>query len=137
MICFMKYHQRDFTPDLKARVNTAEHELKDYIERLLKEYQPVFAEKNLEMDVGFDKEGIDPFIPGYNSSVSIGIIDESGELDNLYIIKIWECGRFFLGMPISINIPGSRIIGELLDDALEEVKIGLKEELEDLLDDET
>ena len=89
------------------------------------------------MDVGLDKEGIDPFIPGYSSSVSIGIIDESGELDHLYIIKIWECGRSFLGISISINIPGSRIIGEILDEALEEVKIGLKEELEDVLDDET
>ena len=134
---FMKYQQRDFTPDLKARVNGAELELKDYIERLLNEYEPAFAEKNLEMDVGLDKEGIDPFIPGYSSSVSIGIVDESGELDNLYIIKIWECGRFFLGMPISINILGSKIIGELLEEALEEVKIGLKEELEDLLVDET
>lgn len=133
----MKYQQRDFTPDLKARVNLAELELKDYIERLLNEYESVFAEKNLEMNVGFDKEGIDPFIPGYSSSVSIGIIDESGELDNLYIIKIWECGRSFLGMPISFKIPGSKIIGELLDEALEEVKIGLKEDLEDLLVDET
>jgi hypothetical protein len=133
----MKYQQRDFTPDLKARVNLAELELKDYIERLLYEYKSVFAEKNLEMDVGLDKEGIDPFIPGYSSSVSIGIIDESGELDNLYIIKIWECGRSFLGMPISFKIPGSKIIGELLDEELEEVKIGLKEDLEDLLVDET
>ncbi|MGB2994025.1 MAG: hypothetical protein WBB47_15455 [Paenisporosarcina sp.] len=133
----MKYQQRDFTPDLKARVNGAELELKDYIERLLYEYKSVFAEKNLEMDVGLDKEGIDPFIPGYSSSVSIGIIDESGELDNLYIIKIWECGRSFLGMPISFKIPGSKIIGELLDEELEEVKIGLKEDLEDLLVDET
>ena len=134
---FLKYQQRDFTPELKARVNGAELELKDYIERLLYEYESVFAERNLEMDVALDKEGIDPFIPGYSSSVSIGIIDERGELDNLYIIKIWECGRFFLGMPISINIPGSKIIGELLDEALEEVKIGLKEDLEDLLVDET
>ena len=89
------------------------------------------------MDVGLDKEGIDPFIPGYSSSVSIGIIDESGELNHLYIIKIWECVRSFLGMPISFNIPGSKIIGELLDEELEEVKIGLKEDLEDLLVDET
>jgi len=40
-------------------------------------------------------------------------------------------------MSISINIPGSKIIGELLDEKLEEVKIGLKEDLEDLLVDET
>ena len=133
----MKYQQRDFTPELKARVNLVEQKLKDYIERLLNEYESVFAEKNLEMNVGLDKEGIDPFIPGYSSSVSIGIIDESGELNHLYIIKIWECGRSFLGMSISINIPGSKIIGELLDEKLEEVKIGLKEDLEDLLVDET
>ena len=40
-------------------------------------------------------------------------------------------------MPISINIPGSKITGELLDEALEEVKIGLKEEIEELLVGET
>lgn len=93
----MKYQQRDFTSNLKARINKIELELYD----LINEYESVFAKKNLEMNAGFDKEGTDPFMPGYSSSISLGITDESGELDNLYIIKIWECEVSFLGMPIS------------------------------------
>ena len=49
------------------------------------------------------------------------------------IIKIWECDRYFLGLPISKNIPGSKIIGELLDESLVEVKEELKEYIKELL----
>lgn len=38
-------------------------------------------------------------------------------------------------MPISKNILGSKIIGELLDESLAEVKVGLKEYIEELLVD--
>jgi hypothetical protein len=53
----------------------------------------------------------------------------------LHIIKIWECDRYFLGLPISKNIPGSKIIGELLDESLVEVKAELKEYIDKVLVD--
>ncbi|QGS68513.1 hypothetical protein CV093_08165 [Oceanobacillus sp. 143] len=102
---------------------------------MLKENKSVFAKKNLDFDAGFNKEGNNPFKPDYSSSVSIGIADKNGELIDLHIIKIWECERSLLGMPISKNIPGSRIIGELLDESLEEVKEELKEYIEEVLND--
>lgn len=135
VIWYMKYHQRDFNDELKEKIINTELALKDYIERVLSENKSVFAKKNLDFDAGFDKEGNDPFQPGYRSSISIGISDESDELIDLHLIKIWECDRYFLGIPISKNIPGSKIIGELLEESLAEVKEELKEYIEELLVD--
>ncbi|ALC85266.1 hypothetical protein AM499_05125 [Bacillus sp. FJAT-22090] len=131
----MKYQQKVFNVELKEMIKNIESTLKEHIERLLKENKSVFAEKNLDFDAGFDKEGNDPFKPGYSSSVSIGIADKSGELIDLHIIKIWECERSLLGLSISKNIPGSKIIGELLDESVEEVKEELKEYIEEVLND--
>ncbi|MBA9028573.1 MULTISPECIES: hypothetical protein [Bacillaceae] len=131
----MKYQHKDFNVELKEEIKNTESTLKDHIKRLLKENKSVFAKKNLDFDVGFDKEGNDPFKPGYSSSVSIGIADKSGELIDLHIIKIWVCERSLLGMPISKNIPGSKIIGELLDESVEEVKEELKEYIKEVLND--
>lgn len=131
----MKYQHKDFNVELKEMIKNIESTLKEHIERLLKENKYVFAKKNLDFDAGFDKEGNDPFKPGYSSSVSIGIADKSGELIDLHIIKIWECERSLLGLSISKNIPGSKIIGELLDESVEEVKEELKEYIEEVLND--
>lgn len=107
------------------------------VEKLLLEYKLIFEKKNFDFDAGFEREGSNPFTPGYHSSVSIGIADQSGELIDLHIVKIWECERYFLGMPISRNILGSKVIGELLDESLEEVKMELQEYIEEaLLDDD-
>lgn len=65
-------------------------------------------------------------MPGYSSSVSIAIAERNKELIDIHTIKIWECERTFLGMPISKKIPGSNIIGELLDESLEEIREELK-----------
>jgi hypothetical protein len=132
---YLKYHRRDFNEELKEKIENTELALKDHIERLLSENKSVFAKKNLDFDAGFDKEGNDAFQPGYRSSISIGISDESDELIDLHIIKIWECDRYFLGIPISKNVPGSKIIGELIDESLVEVKEELKEYIEGLLVD--
>ncbi len=131
----MKYHQRDFNGELIEEIKDTELALKDHIERLLNEHKSVFAKKNMNFDARFDKEGNDPFQPGYCSSISIGISDESGELTDLHIIKIWECDHYFLGVPISKNIPGNKIIGELLEESFVEVKVELKEYIEELLVD--
>lgn len=131
----MKFQQTDFTEELKVKIKNTELILKEYIESLLSEYKPVFASKSLEFDAGFDKEGNDPFIPGYCSTISLGIVDENEELIDIHIIRVWECERFFLGMAISKNIPGSKIIGELLDETLEDIKEELKEYIDEFLAD--
>lgn len=131
----MKYKQTDFTEELRDKINNTELILKDYIESLFSEYKSVFAMKNLEFDAGFDKEGNDPFMPGYRSTISLGIVDENEELIDIHIIRIWECERFFLGMAISKNIPGSKIIGELLDETFEDIKEELKEYIGEFLTD--
>lgn len=134
----MKYQQKDFTKELKIKIKNIESALKEHIEKLLNENKSVFSKKNLEFDADFNKEGDDPFNPGYSSSVAIGIsdkTDKNGELIDLHIIKIWECERTLLGMPISKHIRGSKIIGELLDESLEEIKEELKEYIEEVLVD--
>lgn len=133
----MKYQERDFNSDLLQKIKNTESVLKLHLEKLVSEYKPLIAKKNLKFDAEFAIDGNAPFKPGYSSSVSIGLADESGELIDLHIIKIWECERTLLGMPITKNIPGSRIIGELLDESLEEIKVELKEYIEELLDDES
>ena len=134
----MKYQQKDFTEDLKTKIKKTEAELKKHIEKLLTENKSVFSKNNLELFADFDKEGDDPFKPGYSSSVAIGVsdkTDKNGELIDLHIIKIWECERNFLGMPISKNIPGSKITGELLDESVEEIKEELKEYMKEFLNE--
>jgi hypothetical protein len=136
----LKYQQKDFTENLKIKIKSTEAELKEQIEKVLTENKSVFAKNNLELDADFDKEGDDPFKPGYRSSVAIGVLDKAdkiGELIDLHIIKIWECERTFLGMPISKNIPGSKIIGELLDESVEEIKEELKEYIKEFLNERT
>jgi hypothetical protein len=131
---FMRYQEKDFSGELLETIKTCEMSLKDHIENLLLEYKSVFAKKNLVFDAEFDKEGNDPFMPGYNSSVSIGIAKENEELIDLHIIKIWKCDRYFLGMPTSKTIPGSKIIGELLVETFEEVKEELRQYIDDFLE---
>ncbi|WP_066060192.1 hypothetical protein [Robertmurraya korlensis] len=134
----MKYQQKDFTEELKMKIKNIESTLIEHIEKLLNENKPVFAKKNLQFDADFNKEGDDPFKPGYSSSVAIGVsdkTDKNSEPIDLHIIKIWECERILLGMPISKQIPGSKIIGELLDESLEEIKEEFKEYFEEILVD--
>ncbi|WP_144555984.1 hypothetical protein [Bacillus sp. X1(2014)] len=134
----MKYQQMDFTEELKIKIKNTESSLKKHVEKLLNENKSVFLKKNLQFDADFNKDGDDPFKPGYSSSVAISIsdkTDKNGELIDLHIIKIWECERILLGMPISKHILGSKIIGELLDETLEEIKDELKEYIEELLED--
>ncbi|MDR7073540.1 hypothetical protein [Fictibacillus barbaricus] len=131
----MKYQQKEFSEDLLEKIRNTEAALKDHIDRLLLKYKPVFAKKNLDFDAGFYKEGNDPFMTEYRSSISIGISEDNEELIDLHTINIWECNRYFLGMPTSKKIPGSKIIGELLDETIEDVKEELKEYINDFLEE--
>ena len=132
----MKYQQKDFTEELRSKIKNIELTLQKHIEKILNENKTVFAKKNLEFDADFAKEGDEPFVPGYTSSIAIGITDninKNSELNDLHIIKIWECERTLLGMPVSKNIPGSKISGELLDESLEEIKEELRDYIGDVL----
>lgn len=135
----MKYHQKAFTQQLKTKIQQLESALKEHSVTLLRENKSVFDNRNIEFDAGFDIEGSAHFQPGYCSTFSIGITDKinpTGELLNLHVITIWECQRSLFGLPISKNIPGSKITGELVDESLEELKVELKETVEDFLSEE-
>lgn len=129
----MKYVEKDFSLELKETIKNNEAALKDLIEKLLNENKPVFAKKGLDFDAGFGRKGNNPFQPRYSSSISIAICDENGDLLDLYMINLWECNRYFLGMPISKKNPGSKIVGELLDESFEDIKLELKEYIEEHL----
>ncbi|MEI2472081.1 hypothetical protein V8V75_21335 [Peribacillus frigoritolerans] len=131
----MIYQQKDFDEKLQVKIKNIEVALKDYIVKLLSQNKSVFAKKKLDFDAGFDKVGNDSFKPGYSSSIWIGIAVKNDELNDVHIIKIWECERSLFGMPISKSIPGSKIIGELLDESVEEIKEELKEYIEEVLQD--
>lgn len=135
----MKYQQKDFTQELKTKIQQMEYALKEHSLTLLRENNFVFDNRKLKFDAGFDMEGSDHFQPGYCSTISIGITDEinlTGELLNLHVITIWECQRSLFGLPVSKNIPGSKVTGELVDESLKELKEELKESVEDFLSEE-
>ncbi|MGM9923556.1 MAG: hypothetical protein ACI35R_04835 [Bacillus sp. (in: firmicutes)] len=129
----MKYRQKDFTENVKIKIKNTEMALKELIEKMLEDNKAVFAKKNLELNADFFKEGDDYFKPSYSSSVAISILEKTGtnsEPIDIHVIKIWECERILLGMPISKNIPGSKVVGELLDESADEIKEELKEYIE-------
>ena len=135
----MKYQQKNFTQELKTKIQEMESALKEHREVVLRENKFIFENRNLEFYADFDLDGSDHFQPGYCSTISIGISDKfnsGGELINLHIITIWECQRSILGLPISKNIPGNKITGEFLDESLEEIKEELKETIEEFLSEE-
>ncbi|MGG4488056.1 hypothetical protein [Metabacillus idriensis] len=128
----MKYTQKDFNDNLLNRITTTEQKLKNHIDDLMKEYQPIFKD-NLKIDGDFEHEGPHPFKPGYRSAVSIGIIDERGEMVNFHTVPIWECDWRFLGLQVSTKIPGSKLAGELLDESAVMIKKELMEFIHDHL----
>ncbi|MDM5228230.1 hypothetical protein QUF73_19075 [Cytobacillus sp. NJ13] len=129
----MKYLYKKFTSELKAQIHSIEKELKEQIEKLLRENKAVFSKKGLKLEAEFNQENSDVFQPGYRSSISLGISEKSGDLINLKIINIWECEYFFLGMPVSKKIPGSKLFGELLDESSQEITTELEEYIAEFL----
>lgn len=112
----MKYKSTEFTEELKNEIAGIEAELERYVSAI-----------NLPgLVYEFDRTGQDPFTPDYHSSVSIGYPDQE---EDVHTITIWQCERYFLGLPISSNIPGSKIVGELMDETVEEAK----EEIQELI----
>lgn len=132
----MKYQQKDFTLELKTTIQQIESALKEFSEILLRKNQSIFAEKNLDFQASLDIDGYDHYQPGYCSTMVIGISEKAvpnGELINMHLITIWKCHRTILGLDVSKNIPGSKIIGMLVDETLEELKEELEETIEEFL----
>lgn len=130
----MKYTQKDFNDNLLNRITSIEQKLKKHIEDLMKEYKPIFK-NTLKIDGDFEHEGTHPFKPGYRSAISVGIIDENGEIVNLHTMPIWECGCRFLGLQVSSKIAGSRLVGEPLDESAEMIKEELIEFIQNHLEE--
>ncbi|HDR7964975.1 MULTISPECIES: hypothetical protein [Bacillus cereus group] len=129
----MKYKERDFTLELKEKIQCMEKEIEIISRKLSKEYSNLYIEKNMELDMGFAREKENPFEVGYYSSVAIAILDEEKERIEFHNISIWKCERLFLGMPIQSNIFGSKKVGELVDESCYEIEEELKEQLEEYL----
>lgn len=127
----MIYNQVDFTPQLKVKIREKEQELKKLLKKVLHEFQN--TSDQMKIEGSFDQDGQDPFQPGYGSSISIGLIDETDELINLHTIKIWECERTLLGVPVTKNFPLSKVKGELLDESVEEVKEEVRDFIKDFI----
>ena len=82
----MKYLEKEFSSELKEKINTIEAELSHLIKKLSNEYKLAFVQKDLDFDTALDRTGIDPFIPGYSSSMTIGIFGE-GE-DGVTVVEL-------------------------------------------------
>lgn len=131
----MKYRQKEFTDSLRYEIESKETELTRHIGQWLPRYQGMFLQQYKMLDAEITKEGTDPFQPGSSSSLVIAISDDSKELIDLHSIPIWTCERLFLGLPVNQKIPGSRIVGELLDENLHEINRELEEYIKDFLDE--
>lgn len=131
----MKYPQKEFNSDLRKLIKNKEKLLTIFIKEYVKNKKPILMEEGLLLEAEFVMEGNDPFIPGYNSSISIGISESEGEPLDIHIIYIWECNCTFLGVPIGRRIPGNKITGKLIDETVEEIEKELTLFLEELVSD--
>ncbi|MGG3444460.1 hypothetical protein CN923_15875 [Bacillus cereus] len=127
----MKYKERDFTLELKEKIQCMEKEVERISLKLFEEYSYLYIEKNMELSMELVKDKEHPFEVGYYSSAAIAILDEEKEMIGFHNIPIWKCERIFLGMPIQSNILGSKKVGELVDESCYEIEEELKEQLEE------
>lgn len=127
----MKYKERDFTLELKEKIQCMEKEIERISLKLFEEYSYLYIEKNMELSMELVKDKEHPFEVGYYSSAAIAILDEEKEMIGFHNIPIWKCERIFLGMPIQSNILGSKKVGELVDESCYEIEEELKEQLEE------
>ncbi|MDM5188669.1 hypothetical protein QUF99_15475 [Bacillus sp. DX4.1] len=129
----MKYIEKEFTIHLKEKITNIEQKLQHVSAFLLQTYTPLFSEKNMELFIEFEKKNNNPFDIGYESLILLEVTDENGDMIDFYQIPIWECKMYFLGLPISVKIPGSKVIGELIDESEQEIELELENHLEEVL----
>ncbi|KZE38919.1 hypothetical protein AV656_08440 [Bhargavaea cecembensis] len=132
----MKYVELDFTPQLERTIRQKEETLEMLLKATMEKYRPQFEQKGMELDAELDRTKDELFEPGYESSLSLAVLDRDGELEELHFISIWACRRVFLGLWVNLPLPGSRITGELLDESEEEIRLELQEFLQEYLEEE-
>ena len=123
----MKYTEHDFTIELENKVKKIESDITEFLDHMLNENRPKFREKGLQFEAELDRSENHPFTPGYTSSITTAIFDDDEEYFELYTIPIWKCQRYFLGISTTKRIPGSKIVGELLEESINDIKLELNE----------
>ncbi|MGV6978098.1 hypothetical protein CN675_23175 [Bacillus toyonensis] len=130
----MNYKEKEFTLDLKEKIVNIEQKLRNVSVQLLQNYAPLFIKKDMDLFIELEKSKKDTFEIGYKSSILLGVTDAQGDMIDFYTIPIWECNRHFFGLPVSINLPGSKVIGELIDESEKDIQIELRKHLEEFLE---
>lgn len=127
----IKYQPFEFTNELREKITITESKLKYLREIIFKDYHILFSRKDIEFDVLFEREGFDLFTPPYHSALSVGVVGNDDEM--VHTIWIWECKRFFLGLPVTTHIPGSKVSGNLSDQTSDHIEEELREVIEEFL----
>lgn len=130
----MNYEKKEFTLDLKEKIVNIEQKLRNVSVQLLQNYAPLFIKKDMELFIELEKSKKDTFEIGYKSSILLEVIDAQGDMIDFYTIPIWECNCHFFGLPVSINLLGSKVIGELIDESEKDIQIELRKHLEEFLE---
>lgn len=130
----MNYKEKEFTLDLKEKIINIEQKLRNVSVQLLQKYAPLFVKKDMELFIELKKSKKDTFEIGYKSSILLAVTDAQGDMIDFYTIPIWECNRHFFGLLVSINLPGSKVMGELIDESEKDIEIELREHLKEFLE---
>ncbi|SCM97278.1 Uncharacterized protein BWINRASL_04085 [Bacillus mycoides] len=129
----MKYKEQEFTLELKEKIKGMEKEIERVTFKLCKDYSHLYIEKNMELFMELIRDKENSFEAGYSSSISIAVLDEEGAMIEFYTVPIWECGNYFLGMPLQMRVFGSKLRDELVDESYCKIEEELKERLEEFL----
>jgi hypothetical protein len=125
----MRLEQHEFTRTMKGNIMEAERELGKWCDKMNLKYQEIAATKSLDIKFQLSREGYDTFSPYYCSEVTLDVTSMDKVLDTHRIV-IWECQRVFFGVPTKWNIPGSKIVGDLMDYPYENAALELEGHLE-------
>lgn len=128
----MKYTERDFTLELKEKIQCMEKEIERMAFKLFKGYSHLYIEKNMELFIELIRDKENPFETGYSSSISIAVLDEEGKMIEFYTVLSGNV-VVILGVPLQIRFWGSKLSGELVDESYCEIEEELKERLEEFL----
>ncbi|WP_409295522.1 hypothetical protein V1498_19280 [Peribacillus sp. SCS-26] len=130
----MKYQQPFFSEDVRSSIRQLEEAASQLIHELNQYYKPVFKEKKLHFAAELFREGDDCFVPGYESALILEISEEE-ELIGYHSTTLWECQRTWLGLPVTKDVPGSRIWGELAEETMADIREELEEYIEEQLEE--
>jgi len=128
----MNLEQDEFTGTLKGKIIEVERKMGKLCDRLNLKYQEAAAANNLDVKFQMSRKGFDTFSPYYCSDVTLGIARNEMVLETHRFV-IWECQRLLFGMPMKWNIPGSKIVGNFMDESYENVALKLEEHMEEFL----